>query len=92
MARLKREQDREVCWMKGIIVLSDSDSDGGDNCTSSSDDQDPTRQPQGHRPDDEVVIPPPSSMFISILVASPMIYYDLLDVATDFCCPSFDHV
>ena len=41
VARSKREQDRAVRRMKGLIVLSDSDSDGGDNCTSSSDDQDP---------------------------------------------------
>ena len=31
VARLKREQDRAVRRMKGLIVLSDSDSDDGDN-------------------------------------------------------------
>ena len=43
VARLKREQDRAVRRMKGLIVFSDSDSDNSDcdSCTSSSDDQDP---------------------------------------------------
>ena len=40
VARLKREQDRAVHRMKGLIVLSGSDSDDGNSYTSSSDDQD----------------------------------------------------
>ena len=39
VARLKREQDRAVRRMKGLIVLSDSDDD--DSYTSFDDDQDP---------------------------------------------------
>ena len=40
VVRVEREQDRAVRWMKGFIVHSDSNSDGGDSYTSSSDDQD----------------------------------------------------
>ena len=47
VARLKREQDRAVRRMKGLIVLSDSDD--GDSSTSSSDDQDPPPATDAYR-------------------------------------------
>ena len=48
VARLKREQDRAVHRMKGLIVLSDSDSDGDNSCRWSSDDQDPPPATDSH--------------------------------------------
>ncbi|KAE8784252.1 Phosphorylated carbohydrates phosphatase [Hordeum vulgare] len=41
LVKMKREKDMVVHRMNSLIVLSDSDSDDGDNGTSSSDDQDP---------------------------------------------------
>ncbi|KAE8800941.1 Phosphorylated carbohydrates phosphatase [Hordeum vulgare] len=46
IAKLKRERERVVHRMKGLIVLFDSDD--GDSGTSSSDDQDPPPAADGY--------------------------------------------
>ncbi|KAE8821710.1 Phosphorylated carbohydrates phosphatase [Hordeum vulgare] len=64
LTKMKREQDRVVPRMKGLIILSDSDSD--DSCTLSSDPPPTTdgyscaSDPKGQMADEEVVICPPS--------------------------------
>ena len=46
MANLKRQQDRAVRQMKGLVVIFDSSSDDGNDNSSTSDDSDDT----GHAP------------------------------------------
>ena len=41
LAKLKRQQDRAVQRLKGLIVLSDSSSDGDEHVASSDDSDDP---------------------------------------------------
>ena len=57
--------------MKRLIVVSDSDSNGGDNCTSSSDSNGGRiqlrRRPEGQRPGEEVVIPAPLLLNVYIV-------------------------
>ncbi|KAE8781721.1 hypothetical protein D1007_44996 [Hordeum vulgare] len=48
VAKLKREQDRTVRRMKGLLLLSNSNYEDGDNCASSFDDQDPPPSVDGY--------------------------------------------
>ncbi|KAE8785676.1 Phosphorylated carbohydrates phosphatase [Hordeum vulgare] len=48
VAKLKRERDRVVRQMKGLIVLSESDEEDGDNCTSDDEDQYPSPTANGY--------------------------------------------
>ncbi|KAE8792275.1 Phosphorylated carbohydrates phosphatase [Hordeum vulgare] len=41
LAKLKRHQDREVRWLKGLVILSDDDDDDHDSSLDDSDDSPP---------------------------------------------------
>ena len=71
--------------MKGLIVLTDSDSDGGDSCTSSSDDQNPPPAANAYscaddrkrqRPGEEVVIP--ASLLLNVYIVLVVEVYELV--------------